>query len=72
MKICTGESFGAHVEMCTCIPESGASGRESLSFLPSLSDDGDGESWYWELLDLESESVYAGSSYEYAEYAAWS
>lgn len=48
---------------CVCIPESGARGRES--FLPPLSDDGEGESWYswyWELLDCESESVYAGGS----------
>lgn len=43
------ESFGVQVQnlgVCVYIPESGTRGRESLSFLPSLSDDGDGESWY--------------------------
>lgn len=48
------------LEMHTRVPESGTRGVESPSFLSPLSDDGDGESWYswyWELLDWESESV---------------
>lgn len=53
---CQYVEVGEHV----CVPESGTRGVESPSFLSPLSDDGDGESWYswyWELLDWESESV---------------
>ena len=59
------ECFVAKVHACVCVPESGARGKESLLFLPPLSEDGDGESWYswyWELLDWESESIHAGAS----------
>lgn len=53
------------VRVVVFIPDSGARGRGRLSSLPPLSDSGDGESsysWYWELLDCESESMYAGAS----------
>lgn len=56
LKMCTGDVY---------VPESGMRGRESRSFLSPLSDNGDGESWYswyWELLDWESESMYGGAS----------
>lgn len=52
--------------VCTVIPDSGARDKESLSFLLLKSEDGDDESWYWELLDCESESMYAGALLEYA------
>lgn len=48
------------------VPESGTRGSGSRSFLLPLSEEGDGESWNWELLDWESESMYAGASYVYA------